>query len=427
MRTQKARSVSVPICSTAVSPCQGRAKRAGGKWLDMTQGDHRMSGYQEWGEGRFEDTWLNEGFITMPVILLFDTLLSDGAKITYGVLCWHIWRHGKVPPQVELAEELGAGVRTIKRHLAELEENDYIERIQHGLGKPNSYIIKSLSSQVPKMALQEGQRWHFKSAKGGPSYNNALDFKTHKQQQQGRFADLQPSQTVSEPPEEKKTDVVVAPPSEQQNTTDTATAAALIERLTAMGVTASKANALVADYDPGLVYRWLCYAEYKLGTGWVPRESPAAWLVSAIRSQDWAIPDWFQTPEEKAAAEKQRQSMTRARLRDREQAEAAERKAAQAQRLAVEQKLGIGDSTRALWQQSLRLLDERAQMGPALLSAFLLPLRGTTATIVTPVKYFARAIAQNSDTIRAALEEAAGRTVQRIVVEHLELEDSAES
>jgi hypothetical protein len=375
-----------------------------------------MSEYQEWGEGRFEDTWLNEGFITMPVILLFDTLLSDGAKITYGVLCWHIWRHGKVPPQIELAEELGAGVRTIKRHLAELEKNDYIERIQHGLGKPNSYIIKSLSSQVPKMALQEGQRWHFKSAKGGPSYNNALDSKNHKQQQQGQPMHLPLSQSVSAPPDEEKIDAVVA--------FQIPTAQELSTRLAALGVTKSTAGKLIREHKAAAIYRWVCYVEHRLQSGWLPRETPAAWLVSAIRSKDWVIPDWFQTPEEHDAAQEQKQRQARVDQKNREAAAAQEQQAAEAQRLAIEQRLGIDEKSRTIWQKTLGLLQERDQMSPALLSAFLLPLEDGKAIVATPVKFFGKVIAQNADIIQSALEEVTGKGIEGVEVQHLELEDT---
>ena len=142
----------------------------------------------EWGEGRFEDEWLNAGFVTFPVVLLFDQEVSGGAKATFGALCWHIWRNGKVPPQTVLAEELGGGVRTIKRHLAELEGAGYIARVQYGLGRPNDYIIKGPrfsgakngTSRGPKMAGQGGQK--------RPSLERQ-DVETKTQQQQGPSAD----------------------------------------------------------------------------------------------------------------------------------------------------------------------------------------------------------------------------------------------
>lgn len=354
-----------------------------------------MTDHEEWGEGRFEDDWLNDGFVTFPVVLLFDTQVSGGAKATYGAICWHIWRNGKVPPQTELAQELGGGVRTIKRHLAELEDAGYIDRIQHGLGRPNSYIIKSLSSRGPKMALLEGHQWHFKRANNGPQSMN-LDFTTQTQQQQSL-------------PE-----TVVA--------FQTPTAQALNDRLTALGVAKSTANKLVKEHDAIAVYRWVCYTEHRLQSGWVPKETPAAWLVSAIRSEDWVIPDWFRTPEEQAAEKEHKQRVTKAEQRNREEAARQERQAAEAQRLAIEQELGIGERTRAVWQQTIELLQERGQMSPALLSAFLLPLEDSKATIVTPVKFFGKVISQNADTIQAALEEVAGESIEGIQVKHVELE-----
>ncbi len=126
-----------------------------------------MADREEWGSGHFEEEWLTDGFVTLPKVVVFDTRISGGAKATYGAVCWYIWKHGKVPPQTELADELGGGVRTIKRHLAELEDAGYIERLQLGLGRPNEYIIKALP-RGPKMALQGGHKRHFKRAKSGP-------------------------------------------------------------------------------------------------------------------------------------------------------------------------------------------------------------------------------------------------------------------
>ncbi len=349
---------------------------------------------ETWGEGRFEEDWLNAGFVTVPVVLVFDDKVTGGAKASYAALCWHIWRAGKVPPQSELAEELGGGVRTIKRHLAELEAAGYIERVQHGLGRPNDYIIKSLRDRGPKMALPEGHSRPVKGATKGTSIKGNKDLKSHIQQQ--------PTSAVA--------------PDEVGTHQD------LVPRLRALGVAKATALKMLGDADPAVVYRWVCYVEHRLEGGWVPRETPAAWIVSAIQSGDWTIPEWFKTPEEQVqeAVTSQRQAAS-----DRRRQETAEREesgAAEAQRQAVEDRLGIGEDTREVWAQALVLLRERDQGTVALSSAFLLPLQKGVATIATPIPFFRRVIADHGDNVRVALEEVTGQSIERIEVRQVTAE-----
>ncbi len=85
--------------------------------------------------------------------------------------------------------------------------------------------------------------------------------------------------------------------------------------------------------------------------------------------------------------------------------------------------MGIGEKSRTVWQKMIGLLQARGQMGPALLSAFLLPLEDGKATIAIPVKFFRKVIVQNADIIQAALEEVIGKSIRGVEVKHLELED----
>jgi hypothetical protein len=153
-----------------------------------------------------------------------------------------------------------------------------------------------------------------------------------------------------------------------------------------------------------------------LRTGWVPKETPAAWIVAAIGSPDWVIPEWFKTPEEEETAERERQATLAAEARRREEAEAAEREAAEAQRSAVEDDLGIDAATRELWAQTLTLLQARGKMTTALFGSYLLPIVGGVATVATGVEFFRGVILQHAEDIREALEEVSGRSVKRIEV-----------
>jgi hypothetical protein len=177
-------------------------------------------------------------------------------------------------------------------------------------------------------------------------------------------------------------------------------------------------KALLRKHDHAMIERWMAYMEHRLASGWLPRESPAAWLVAAIRSEDWVIPEWFATAQEREAetqrvAEEQRATWAKAEER--------ERQAAARQRAAVEQHLGIGERTSTLWDQARTLLRERGQFSPALFASYLLPIRGSAATVVTPVDIFCRFIESRTDHIAVVLSEILGRPVETIQVKHAEL------
>lgn len=137
------------------------------------------------GEIIIEDTLLASGFVQVPASVFFDPILRDGAVRIYGALLWYAWRQGRAPEQLVMAEELGMGERTVRRHLAELEAAGYIRVEQLGLGRPNRYIIKSLNPALPQtppeapQKLQEsdrpnlaglgGQIWPVQAAKTGRS------------------------------------------------------------------------------------------------------------------------------------------------------------------------------------------------------------------------------------------------------------------
>ena len=183
-----------------------------------------------------------------------------------------------------------------------------------------------------------------------------------------------------------------------------------------LGVAESTATAILDQFNGEHVYRWLCYAEHRLAAGWVPRESPAAWLVSAIRSGDWVIPQWFRTPQDEAAETVQRLEAADAADKQQELEAQQARQASEAQRRAIERELGIGESTRVIWESAKAILEERKQFSPALFSAYLLPLRGSNAAVVTPVEFFRTVIEAKVEQIRLALEDASGRGIAQVEV-----------
>ena len=180
------------------------------------------------------------------------------------------------------------------------------------------------------------------------------------------------------------------------------------------------AKSLLKQEDAELVYRWVAYTEQKLADGWIPQESPAAWLVSAIRSGDWVIPSWFHTPEEQQAAAAAQEKVAEEDGKRRQADLEREQHEAEEQRRAVERELGVGERTRETWEAVKALLQEREEFSIAFHSTFLLPLNGRVATLATAVPFFSKMIEKHSDALRAALREVSGREIDTIAVQVFE-------
>jgi hypothetical protein len=294
---------------------------------------------------------------------------------------------------------------------------------EEGTTDANVYrVVQAGSARVQKSNPEGAESAPPRVQKSNPLYGvvRKKELRKKEQQQQQPLADLSEAPPPGPGPAPEAVVVVasLASTAEQQTT------ATLTERMRQLGVAESTATTILGEFNLDHVYRWVCYAEHRLAAGWVPRESPAAWLVSAIRSGDWVIPGWFRTPEDEAADTVQRLEAATAEHKQQELEAEQERHAAEAQRQAIERALGIGDSTRALWEKAKSLLEERRQFSPALFSAYLLPLRGGKAVITTPVEFFCGVIEARRGDIRSALEEAGGRTVGEVEVRYTALQDA---
>jgi hypothetical protein len=83
------------------------------------------------------------GFTQLPNCVLNDPQLSPGGKIVYAKLLSYAWYNNRVfPGQDKLAEEIGAGKRTIIRLIAELEKRGYVEVKRRGQGLTNVYVLR---------------------------------------------------------------------------------------------------------------------------------------------------------------------------------------------------------------------------------------------------------------------------------------------
>ena len=82
------------------------------------------------------------GFTQVPNILLTDKRLSVGAKLAYAMLLKYAWSDDACfPGQKKLAEDMGAGERSVRSYLKELQTYGLLEVKQRGLGKTNLYRL----------------------------------------------------------------------------------------------------------------------------------------------------------------------------------------------------------------------------------------------------------------------------------------------
>lgn len=82
------------------------------------------------------------GFTQVPNFILTNKGLSVGAKLAYAMLLKYAWTDNAVfPGQQTLAQDMGAGERSVRTYLNELEGAHFLEVTQRGLGKTNLYRL----------------------------------------------------------------------------------------------------------------------------------------------------------------------------------------------------------------------------------------------------------------------------------------------
>lgn len=88
------------------------------------------------------DPATRHGFTMVPNFILTNKDLSVGAKLAYAMLLKYAWSDSAVyPGQQRLAVDMGAGERSVRTYLKELEEAQLLEVTQRGLGKTNLYRL----------------------------------------------------------------------------------------------------------------------------------------------------------------------------------------------------------------------------------------------------------------------------------------------
>ncbi|MFN7918908.1 MAG: helix-turn-helix domain-containing protein [Bryobacteraceae bacterium] len=90
----------------------------------------------------------------IPIGLLSDPDLSDGAKALWARLYWLAGSHGECSPRADaLASQIGKSVDTIGRLISELIQGGYIQRLRRGPNRPHAYRFlepATLSESVRK-------------------------------------------------------------------------------------------------------------------------------------------------------------------------------------------------------------------------------------------------------------------------------------
>ena len=82
------------------------------------------------------------GFTQVPNFILTSKDLSVGAKLAYAMLLKYAWQDDYCfPGQEKLAQDMGAGERSVRTYLKELEQVGFLEVKQQGLGKTNLYRL----------------------------------------------------------------------------------------------------------------------------------------------------------------------------------------------------------------------------------------------------------------------------------------------
>lgn len=82
------------------------------------------------------------GFTQVPNFVLTNKQLSVGGKLAYAMLLKYAWSDDACfPGQATLATDMGAGERSVRTYLNELEAAGFLEVTQRGLGKTNLYKL----------------------------------------------------------------------------------------------------------------------------------------------------------------------------------------------------------------------------------------------------------------------------------------------
>ncbi len=106
-----------------------------------------------------EHEMLRAGFAALPYLVLKDTRLSVGARLTYAVLLMYAWQDSACfAGQAKMAQDIGTSERQLRRYLQELEEHRYLRIKRQGLNKPNLYYILDVKTKLKTKLKRKGKK-----------------------------------------------------------------------------------------------------------------------------------------------------------------------------------------------------------------------------------------------------------------------------
>jgi hypothetical protein len=325
-------------------------------------------------------------------VLLYLVRRTFGFKRDSDAISLNQMLHGlKTRDGRQLDRGVGLSKPTIVKALKELESRRIIvtrrERQADGAYVANTYALNVIRDGKPNLLPQESQLTT-------PS-EPALLPPVKALNPQETVVDRTDEYTVSQ---QEPTVAVVASLVSCPNALSTA--------LQELGLKPSVAAELIRTYDPAHIARMIEFVVYKLRSGWRPKESVPAWLVTAIR-EAWSTPAYFTTAAERRAAEGQARCRRAAEQIAKKRAEEAEKAAARERQERLRARLGVQERIQALWEQAQRLLQERGQWTVALVDAHLVE-RGGQYVIVVPFEFAQRRIEEMRERVEDALSEVVG-------------------
>lgn len=96
-----------------------------------------------------ENEMLRAGFAALPYVVLRDTRLSIGARLTYAVLLSYAWQEDATfVGQEKMAKDMGISERQLQRYLYELRDREYIDISREDRRFNNTYIIKDVKTKL---------------------------------------------------------------------------------------------------------------------------------------------------------------------------------------------------------------------------------------------------------------------------------------
>jgi hypothetical protein len=89
-----------------------------------------------------QNEMLRSGFAAFPYLVMQDTRLSVGGRLTYAFLLMYAWQEKSCfPGQARVAKEMGVSERQLQRYLYELRDAGWIAVERKDKRYNNTYII----------------------------------------------------------------------------------------------------------------------------------------------------------------------------------------------------------------------------------------------------------------------------------------------